>query len=146
MSIRQPIDSINKECSVIMSKLIDISEIESTEFTSGNGYVQHNKDVVNEVTESLIRLAYHNGYCGDEKFIIDVVKYIENDNFRQDSIIGRYLDGTQFYKHWYRLMCIDYNGREFGQPFFAINPDKSPKLEPLNKFLRAETINKLLDE
>lgn len=132
----------------IMSRLISIEEIEKGDydFSNGHGYVQHNKDVVNSVTYDLIEFAYDEGYCGDEKFLSRVKEFVEQDKFRQNSIIGRYLDGTPFYKHWYRLMCIDSLGREYGQPFFAINPDEIEKDECLNKHLRTETIDKLLDE
>lgn len=81
---------------------------------------------------------------GDKELMKKIKKYSNMPNFRQNSIVGRYLDGTPFYSFWYRLMCIDDSDREWGQVYFALNPDEAKNKECLNKHLRNESIDKLL--
>lgn len=41
--------------------------------------------------------------------------------------IGRYFDDgghNCLYEAWSRLRCIDEKGREWGQPYYALNPEK----------------------
>lgn len=41
------------------------------------------------------------------------------------GIVGRYLDDSDspFYRDYWRLICIDSQNREWGQPYFANNPN-----------------------
>lgn len=116
------------------------------DFSGGKGFVQHNVDKVNEVTIKIIELAYANGNYGeDEKRLKETIENVPLKMFRQNSIVGRYLDSTEFSFAWSRLVRIDYKGREFGQAYFAINPEKAT-LECLNKHFRKETIDKLFED
>ncbi len=131
----------------IMSKLLDKKSLPSSaDFSNGKGYIQHNADVVNEITAEVMKLAFDNNYLGYEENYRKTIPFIKTQkNFRQHSIVGRYLDGTVFNSTWSRLMCIDSKGREFGQPFYALNPEKST-MEPLNKLFREQTIDKILKD
>jgi hypothetical protein len=144
---------IKKEIDKVMSMLIDVTYVRSTEFyretgaqfINGHGYIQHNIDDVIECSKQLMKLAHSNGYLGSEDKLETALKYADNEKFRQNSVVGRYLDGTIFYNAWHRLVCIDSKGREWCQPYYAINEDEGKDVK-LNKFLRSETIDKLLKD
>jgi hypothetical protein len=42
-------------------------------------------------------------------------------------------------------MCIDESGKEWGQPYFAVNPDKGENI-CLNKYLRDDKLNIILNK
>jgi len=128
----------------IMSKLtINGFDNFNASFSNGKGYIQHNVNTVNEVTCEIIQLAYCNGnYGNDVDKLKKTLARVPLKGFRQNSIVGRYLDSTPFWSSYSRLVCIDYKGREFGQAYFAINPERAV-LECLNKHFRKETIDKL---
>lgn len=85
---------------------------DDTNFTNGGGYIQHDSRVVAIAKEEITELA------------IKTFKIDRNVNF---FIIGRYCDdcGSKcLYSAWSRLNCCDKNNREWGQGYYAINPDK----------------------
>ena len=52
-------------------------------------------------------------------------RFLKNPFSFRNSIIGRYLDdaGTNaVYSAWYRFMSMDDLYREWGQPYYALNP------------------------
>lgn len=50
------------------------------------------------------------------------------------SWFTRMLDGKNgpLSTAWYRFQCIDQSGREWGQPYFANNPDQAEDSTPIN--------------
>lgn len=103
------LNKVNK----IMSKIGDKVKDKSCEFGNGGGYIQHNKEIVKKAQTDITNLA---------------IKELKLDkDYKFGSFIGRYIDdsGVNCIKEAYcRLQCIDNKGREWGQPYFAINPDK----------------------
>lgn len=115
---------INSRCKEILTPLIvnlsdlldkDLSE-ESDSFANGAGYIQHSAEVVNKCQREFLNFCYE--VTGNSIFNEKIV--------HRQGIVGRYLDdgGSDLYKHWHRFVCIDENNREWGQPFFALNPTK----------------------
>jgi hypothetical protein len=72
------------------------------EFINGKGYIQQDFELVEELKKDLCELF-------DNKY-----------NFQ---ILGRVLDdnNNKLYKNWTRLMCIDKEGKEWGQPYYSRN-------------------------
>lgn len=62
--------------------------------------------------------------CLSEALKAKVTPLIESRALPQLSIAGRYLDDVDplAYSAWSRLTCIDSEGREWEQPYFAVNP------------------------
>ena len=90
---------------VLMSLLRPIPKDDGCSFANGNGFVQQDKAVVSEVRSGLERLAGMDG--------------------KPFGYIGRCLDDSDspLYSAWVRVaMCVDSQGREWGQPYYAMNP------------------------
>jgi len=88
------------------------------DFVGGKGYLSHNPSVVLQVRIGLVKIAgrFHGWF-----------KQHKAEDIHSHSVAGRYLsDGgpSVLYTAWSRLMCIDDQGREWGQPYFALNPNK----------------------
>jgi hypothetical protein len=93
-------------------------------FTDGRGYVQHDPADVKRAREAIFRAA-----AKEQAWYF--AKHPEADTAETAHplrhILGRILDdsGSLFYRPWMRLACIDDAGREWGQPYFALHPDKA---------------------
>lgn len=96
-------------------------------FESGGGYLQHAAETVREFKRSVLLLAANNR--PDSKF----VEWAKNpDEVHGISIIGRYIDdGCDRYigRLWHRVCCMDSQCREWGQPYFALNPEKAERFQ-----------------
>lgn len=96
---------------------------DSTNYANGDGYIQHRELDVRQVWNTLLRLAGE--YLGEHKW------YTQSLDFGADSSwAGRLIgesDHKALWKAWFRMTCLNRNTmREYGQPFFAANPDKAP--------------------
>lgn len=82
----------------------------SVYFANGEGYIQHDRDTVTAVHRDLMRHFADTGY-----------------GF---GFLGRYLsdNDSPYYVVWSRLSCIDELGREWGQPYYALNPHKGKQV------------------
>ena len=77
-------------------------------FSNGEGYLQHNVEIVNEITNKIIKLAFnYDYYVVDKERLKERLNSVPLEKFRQNSIVGRYLDSTPFWSAWSRLMFID---------------------------------------
>ncbi len=84
------------------------------------GYIQHDPKVIRKVKSLLLAIAKR--YVGDHDWL---------DNVDADpSWAARIIDESSCPKvvsdAWYKFYTIDNQGREWGQPFFRINPEKAP--------------------
>jgi len=107
------INKVNK----IMVALNPIPE-DSCEFMNGEGYIKQNLKAVKKAENELFKL-------GCEIFKLKPSQWGKYS-------IGRVFDDSGFtfiYSAWGRLNNIDKFGREWGQGYYAINPDKG-KQEP----------------
>jgi hypothetical protein len=91
---------------------------DNSNFTNGSGFLQHEKSDVEKAKSELLRL-------GNEIF-----KCSTNFGF-----IGRYFDDSGYdclYRAWGRLSSIDNKSREWGQTYYALNPNEGKQIQ-LNK-------------
>lgn len=84
-----------------------------TSFCNGEGYIQHTSDIYDKMEELIVKLS-------NEWFNL-------NEPFTHfNYILGRYVDDNNvkcLNNLVHRFMCIDKNThREYGQPYFANNP------------------------
>jgi hypothetical protein len=90
-------------------------------FANGEGYLQHNPIDVRGIKNQLVAFGR---------------KYLHINEAIGFDMAGRYFDDSgvnpgrkqTLYRAWYRLACCDVYGREWGQMFFAINPDKGKNI------------------
>lgn len=93
----------------------------SRDFSNGGGYLQHDVDVLLKTRNRFLEFVKR---YSDHKWIQESIdKGLEVDPSWAGRIIGECAPNT-IYKHWYRFSCIDKYSREWGQPYYAINPDK----------------------
>lgn len=96
-------------------------------FDFGNGYyfVQQSKGAFKLVKLNLLNeIKKHINHKWVEQTIEDETVHL--------SYVGRLIDDWNIRplnNAWNRLMCIDKEYREWGQPYFANNPEKSPALQ-----------------
>lgn len=93
---------------------------DSCDFKNGGGYVQHDSADLLLVRTEFLKFCQR---YTDHKWIQDT---IDRGYDVHPSYAGRILSEClpdYIYKHWHRFMCIDHSAREWGQPYFANNPD-----------------------
>lgn len=110
-------DLILKKVKLIMVNLVPIPD--DINFQNGHGFVKQDASKVKASRSKLLKLGYE-VFPGTEK---DKVPF---------SFIGRYFDDSGYnclYSAWTRLSSIDDQSREWGQPYYAINPNEGEQKE-----------------
>lgn len=114
---------ICKILDVYMSKLPALPTDDDCSFANGQGYIQHNLDDVREVQNLIVKFA---GDYAEHTAIDNVIKNgVTDSNIHTVTFVINNYTPTPFMGVWTRFMCIDKSGREWGQPYFALNPDKA---------------------
>jgi len=96
---------------------------ETSGFSNGVGYLRHNSVDFNLAKQSLLLIIA-------ERLNLEWLKKeatLDPHLIHNNSIVGRYVcdsGNKALNKAWYRLMCTDDQYREWGQPYYAINPTK----------------------
>lgn len=109
-------DKLIKRVELVMRPMGKIIEDYNCDFSNGSGYIQHDISTVFDVRVALLEIAnsiYHH------KWLLDAKSH--------PSWAGRIISEccpNVVYGAWPRICCVDVKGREWGQPFFALNPDK----------------------
>ncbi len=97
------------------------------DFSNGSGYIQHTRDNVLNVRNEFLEFVKR--YTKD----ISIIQQTIDKGFdAHSSWAGRIIDEctpNSISKHWYRFMCIDAQFREWGQPYYADNPDKAEQVQ-----------------
>jgi len=101
----------------IMSVLTETPD--DTDFGNGEGFIQHDHSILGIAKIKILEICKE--YI-DHKWIQET---IDDENIHP-SYVGRLID--DYYigplnSAWHRFMCIDKDSREWGQPYFANNPD-----------------------
>jgi hypothetical protein len=113
-------DAVNHE--IFLDKIEKIESIlpenhDTSDFVNGHGYVQHSQSDLLKARSMLVDLACE--YVYSKLYECDIRSYT----------FGRYLNDNNYhlYNLYYRIvLCIDDNTwREYGQPFYALHPDKA---------------------
>jgi hypothetical protein len=109
---------------VIMSQLPSKPDDEYCRFSNGHGFIQHDEAVVAKVKNELLDLI---GTKIEHKWIEQ-----SRSGSAHPSYVGRLLDDygiRPLSTAWSRLYCIDKYFREWGQPYYAINPDEGEQFD-----------------
>lgn len=117
-------ENLIKKVDNIMKALPPLPKDDGCNFSNGSGFVQHDKTILRKVKINLLEeMKKHI----DHKWIQET---IDNDEVHP-SYVSRLIDDygiSPLNKAWYRFMCIDKLNREWGQPYFAANPDKAKQV------------------
>lgn len=111
----------------VISKLPEQPKDDGCRFSNGHGYLQHKSIDIMIARKELLELALKNE-PGIDKTNSWVRESISNHNHHisyAQRIIGEYNSLSPISRALYRLACIDSKNREFGQPYFANNPEKA---------------------
>lgn len=106
-------EKISKKVDNILSKLFTPKD-EECSFSNGEGYIQHSSDFKESLESDIVRLA--NEWFNPKEPYTHFNYYL-----------GRVIDDSGMSclnRLSYKLMCIDDKNREWGQPYFALNPGK----------------------
>ena len=98
------------------------------DFANGDGYIQHDTKQLRVVEIEILKL------CKKHIKHHWIQQSIDNELMHK-SYVGRLLgdyDIRPLNNAWYRLMCIDKMGREWGQAYYANNPTAGQQIQ-LNK-------------
>ena len=100
---------------------------EGCHFANGRGWIKHDPAKVKEVKRALIEVGKGPlGWWYDKQLKLHG-KTLDDLMTCHGSWFGRMLDGScaPLERAWSRMCCITEDGREFGQPYYAANPDKT---------------------
>ena len=98
--------------------LLSIPNPDKYNITNGDGYILHNPRIHTQMEKLIVKLS-NKWFKHKEPFT--------NFNY----VLGRYIDDSNMIclnRLSYRLMCIR-DDREYGQPYFANNPDKCKDIQ-----------------
>ena len=115
-------ESLCKKVKKIMKPLGKLPLDKGCKFANGEGYIQHNPSVIEVAKSQLLAL-------GKE--------YLHIKEERSFGFAGRCFDdyGVSAINDAHnRLSCCDENGREWGQQYFAVHPEKGKQ----HPFVEAE--------
>lgn len=114
MKIESKIDKVMSQLPPLIDDYMIDHDLHS--FSSGDGYIQHVPAIVDKAMRDFLDICYE--FTGNKIYL--------EKNIHRQGIIGRYLDDSNIsvlYKNWHRFVCIDDNYREWGQPYFSMNPE-----------------------
>lgn len=101
-------------------------------FVNGGGYIIHEEETFNKAR--LLLLAKAKKYAKEEYDIRDII-HAENHNRRMNwpyERIKQLACPVSLINASHRIYCVDDQFREWGQPFYAFNPDRAEHKQ-LNK-------------
>lgn len=119
-------EKICKERDSVLNELFKVPE--EINFTNGDGYVQYDLHWINNLKLKYLKLIEVNTEWAELKKAINA----QRGNLYAFGILGRYLDdgNSEFYSGYCRLFGnIDEQGREWGQMYFRLNPDKAKQVQ-----------------
>lgn len=94
-------------------------------FSNGSGYLQHTKEEFIAVRRKLLEIAKE---FTDHRWIQDS---IDKGLTVHPSYAGRIISECTTIpldRAWSRIMCVDKNFREWGQPYYAENPNEAKQI------------------
>lgn len=113
-----------KRVKAIMKVLPKLPENDGCSFSNGGGYIQHDRATLRKVKLELLEQI--------KKYVNHdwVQQTIDNEN-THSSWVARLLDDYNIRplrSAWYRFSCIDDLDREWGQPYYALNPTEGKQI------------------
>lgn len=94
-------------------------------FSNGHGYWQHRPEDVHKVKSAILSIAATDAPSFAATF--DKIRA----GFCRESHATRIIDECcprPVWRAWHRLWCIDADGKEWGQPYFAMNPSEAEQV------------------
>lgn len=116
-------EALCAEVAEIMSTLPAPPIDDGCRFSNGDGYLQHEAATLERARVSILKIA--------QRFIKEppwLQQTIDDPAAYHPSWAGRLIDDCcprPVKSAWYRFMCIDKQGREWGQPYYANNPEEA---------------------
>ena len=111
-------EALCAEVAEIMATLPKRPSDDGCQFSNGHGYLQHNADKFLAARAALLRVGAR---LYPHKWFDQALA----DPTVHPSWCGRLIDETSrpLVAAWHRVMCIDAKFREWGQPYYANNPE-----------------------
>jgi hypothetical protein len=104
---------------------------EDCDFSNGGGFVQQIPAVALAVQRGIVKVARR--YFNRDEIYDRHFDYAENAEKPVGyTFVGRLInDGCPnvLYGAWHRIMCMDENFREWGQPYFASHPNEAKQID-----------------
>jgi hypothetical protein len=125
-------DQLIRAVKYALEPLGDLPRDDGCRFANGHRYIQHTPGAVQTAKARLITAS--ESICG--KWIEEHRENGYDSTDMHPSWFQRFADDsgcTPLSRAWGRFACIDLLNREWGQPFFANNPDQAPDQTPLNQ-------------
>lgn len=112
-------EALCAEIAEVMATLPKRPDDDGCRFSNGHGYLQHTPEKFWPVRDALLRI-------GNRLMPHKWFEQALADKTVHASWCGRLIDETSspLMRAWYRVMCVDKELREWGQPYYADNPDK----------------------
>lgn len=118
-------EDISNQANEAISKLDKAPDM-GCSFSNGMGYIQHEKLCFMLVRENLLEIAK---LLTDHKWIQQAIdEGLSVDSSWPGRIIGE-LANKSLNDAWHRVSCTDDNFREWGQPYYKINPHKAEQVQ-----------------
>jgi hypothetical protein len=119
-------EALCAEIDALVSRLPPKQKGNGCDFENGSGYIQHEKAVFQEVRTGLLRIGKR---LHPHKWIDQALADTTEDI--HPSWVGRLFDdaSSPLSSAWHRFLCTDKQLREWGQPFYANNPDKAKQVK-----------------
>ena len=122
-----------KECIKYEALIISVNKImdslskkpNDSSFLNGDGFLQHDEKVVTETKTRILEIC--KVYI-DHKWIQQTIDEPKNDPSWVSRILGDY-NIKPLSDAWYRFSCMDKTNREWGQPYFAMNPKDGKQIQ-----------------
>lgn len=113
-------EALCAEINEIMATLPKRPKDDACKFSNGHGYLQHTAEKFWPARDALLRI-------GNRLFPHKWFDQALADHTVHASWAGRLIDETSrpLARAWHRMMCVDKELREWGQPYYANNPDKA---------------------
>lgn len=112
-----------KRVDEIMALLPPTPDNDGCSFANGDGYIQHDKAKLRNAQVQILEICKE--YI-DHEWIQQTIDAIHDETVHLsyvDRLLGDY--GIRPLEDaWYRFSCVDKQCREWGQPYFANNPNK----------------------
>lgn len=118
-------ESLIRKVDGIMALLPPTPDNDGCSFANGDGYIQHDKAKLKNAQVQILELC--KDYI-DHKWIQQTI----DDESVRPSYVGRLIDDYNIRplnKAWFRFMCVDKQNREWGQPYYANNPEKGKQVQ-----------------
>lgn len=115
-------DALCDEVSKIMATLPSRPADNDRQFSNGYGYLQHSPENFWHARDALLRI-------GKRLYPHTLFDRALADRSMHPSFAGRLIGYTSrpLYEAWYRISCVDKYLCEWGQPYYADNPDHAPE-------------------